>query len=168
MRREIFVLPMIVTMTAPPSPAESRTLRPVRLLVSNLADMPQPFISRAEREVVRLYSRIGVTLIWVEQGLRSGTGDLTLSRERMLCRITILEDDARRLPDSQALGAAPLSLDEPRIASVYYSLVQRAARRHAVETAVVLGLDSTRGRAPAHTRIRTRTRRADEGCLGWS
>jgi hypothetical protein len=141
MQRAIFGLSVVTALLVPHSPAaaESPALRPVSLLVSNLADVPPEFMTRARREVVRLYSRIGVTLIWEDQDPPSGSRHLVPSPERMVLQIVLLRDDARRLPDSQALGAAPLLPDEPRIASVYYSLAERAARRHAIESWVVLG-----------------------------
>jgi hypothetical protein len=140
MRRQIFVLSIVVTMIAPPSPmaAESGTLRPVTLLASNLADVPQVFMNRAGREVVRLFSQIGVTVIWEEHDPATGARSARAS-DGMLLRMTIVRDDRRKVTVCSALGAAPFRPSEPRFASVYYSCVERAARRHATDPAVVLG-----------------------------
>ena len=76
-----------------------------------------------------LYSRIGVTLIW-EDNRPTNVRTLPLSEQGVLLRLIIVQDDPRRLADSQALGGAPRRLDDPQVASVYYARVERAARRH--------------------------------------
>ena len=131
----------VVTATilaSPSAAAGPQTLRPVTLLVTNLADVPGGFVSRAKSEVVGLYSRIGITLMW-EDTRPTDVHILPPSAQRVLLRLTILQDDPRGLADSQALGAAPRRLDDPQVASVYYARVERAARRHDIEPAVVLG-----------------------------
>jgi hypothetical protein len=87
---------------------------------------------------VRLYSRIGVTLVWEEHDPSSGARSARLS-DGMLMRITIVREDLRKVPDHDALGAAPLVPTQPPSATVYYSRVERIANRHATERAVVLG-----------------------------
>jgi hypothetical protein len=140
MGRDLFVLSIVVTMIAPRSPvvAQSRSLRPITLLASNLAAVPQGFMNRAGDEIVRLYSLIGVTLIWEEHDPATGARSAAAS-EGMVLRITIVRDDVRKVAPCSALGAAPLRPDEPRLASIYYSCVQQAASRHTIDPAVVLG-----------------------------
>jgi hypothetical protein len=91
------------------------------------------------REVVRLYADIGVTLMWEEHDATS-TFSLWSEHEMKVLRVTILRDAPHGLPGSQALGAAPLFHEGPRVASVYHSRVERAARRHRTEPDIVLGL----------------------------
>lgn len=121
-----------------PSAAEFPAMRPIRVLVSNVAEVPPEVVSQAEREVVRLYSGIGITLAWEDHAPADGRTILLLP-DQMSLRITILQDDPRRLPGSQALGAAPRRPEEARVACVYYERVEQRARRDGVEPALVLG-----------------------------
>jgi hypothetical protein len=91
---------------------------------------------RAGREVVRLYSQIGVTLRWEEHG----PSDAVLrprEDEQLWLWVTILHDAPRSALGSEA--AAPLSTGELRIANVYYGRVKRAASRNSSDPDVVLG-----------------------------
>jgi hypothetical protein len=56
MRMGILGLSIITAAMAPPllGTARSRALRPITLVVSNLAAVPRAFMTRAERDVVRL------------------------------------------------------------------------------------------------------------------
>ena len=140
MRSENLALPAIVTMIALswPVAAVSKPLRPITLVVSNLADVPRAFMTRAERDVVRLYSRIGVTLIWEEHDPSTGARSARPS-DGMLMRMTIVREDLRKVPDAAALGVAPLIATRPPSANVYYSRVERTASHHATERAIVVG-----------------------------
>jgi hypothetical protein len=113
-------------------------LRPVTLLVSNLAEVPPAVMSQARSDVLRVYSQIGLTLTLEDDDL---TDNRTVSRspEQMLLRIRILQDGPRRQRGARALGAAPRSPEEARVACVYYAHVEQRARRDGVEPALVLG-----------------------------
>jgi hypothetical protein len=127
-----------LVLAASPSADEFQAPRPVTLHVRNAARIPAGYMSGARREVVRLYSGIGVMLTWEEHEAADNISHPP-GNETMLLRVTILRDAPRRSPGSETLGAASLLPGESRIASMYHSRVERAARRYGEEPGLVLG-----------------------------
>ena len=121
-----------VPCTASAERVESLTLR---LSLYNRAQIPRAVAIRAEDEVTRIYRRFGVTTVW-------GDGDSARPIGRDLELTVIISSEAadRRPSVADVMGSAPGShREQGRIAFAFYDPVERFARTHEVDVAVVLG-----------------------------
>ncbi len=145
------------------------------LHLSNLAGAPASIVSRAQADVVQVYSAIGVPIVWDATGAPPAAGAL---------HVVLLpaETGVLRLTSDTVMGAAARTPQGTGVAYVYYRRVEEQAVRHEVTLAHVLAcamshelghlLLAGRGHAPSGL-MRACWRRAefiqaDQGLLRFS
>jgi hypothetical protein len=104
------------------------------LHLSNFSGAPALAVHRAQDEVTRVYSAIGVSLDWHD------TRDSETDRQPPAIRVILLpyETGGLRQSEKAVMGSAVHTPDGSAIAYVYYRRVQAEAARYDVPTELVL------------------------------
>ena len=134
--RTVMLLAVSTTAWLPPPAAAEAPRRPVQVTLRNDGLAPPDVAGRAQAEATRLYSLIGVELVWVS----AATDDVAVRT----VKLTTWEPRGDRVP-AMALGVTypPEGATEAR-AYVFWLRVQRYAQQFS------LGIDKLLGAAIAH------------------
>jgi hypothetical protein len=126
--------------TAATAKGEADERLTLRVLAVNQADVPDHILKAAELEGTRMFSAMGIRLLWIDT-IPASDGSTVATGHHLT--VNILSDSlmkrARRATATDAMGEAPRSHDRrPTVAYAFYRRIEDFARQHETDVAKIL------------------------------